>query len=232
MMTLYSSDLERDGISAIADVLSEAQCDALAAELATTFGTGPGSRLALKHAQVAALGNALLQHRTIALYCGNDYLPVQCTYFDKSERSNWLVAWHQDLSMPVRDQVSESGFTSWQKKEGLWFAQPPDEVLQAILIVRISLDGCDEQNGALHVIPGSHHMGRVQAIHAASIAAKSKRLIGVVKKGDAMLMRPLVLHASSKSASDRQRRVLHYVFAPSRLLASVEWATTVNKMPA
>jgi hypothetical protein len=36
-------------------------------------------------------------------------------------------------------------------------------------------------------------------------------------------MRPLVLHASSKSITNAQRRVLHYVFGPTELPWGLRW---------
>jgi hypothetical protein len=38
-----------------------------------------------------------------------------------------------------------------------------------------------------------------------------------------LAMRPLILHASSKSTSDAPRRVLHYVFGPAVLPWGLRW---------
>ena len=38
-----------------------------------------------------------------------------------------------------------------------------------------------------------------------------------------MAMRPLVLHASHKVCVDRPRRVLHFVFGPSKLPFGLRW---------
>ena len=43
------------------------------------------------------------------------------------------------------------------------------------------------------------------------------------KRGDALLMRPLVLHASSKSSGSSLRRVLHFVFGPEVLPYGLAW---------
>jgi hypothetical protein len=42
-------------------------------------------------------------------------------------------------------------------------------------------------------------------------------------QGDAYLMRPLLLHASSRSTSDRQRRMLHFEYAGGELPGSLQW---------
>jgi hypothetical protein len=38
-----------------------------------------------------------------------------------------------------------------------------------------------------------------------------------------MLMKPLLLHASSKVSIDSGRRVLHFVFAPAELPGGLRW---------
>jgi hypothetical protein len=40
-------------------------------------------------------------------------------------------------------------------------------------------------------------------------------------------MRPLILHASSKSTELSQRRVLHFVFGPAKLPLGLEWRRAV-----
>src|SRR4051812_114307 len=43
---------------------------------------------------------------------------VQCTLFDKSADKNWLVALHQDLSIPVPERVTHPDCSGWSEKEG------------------------------------------------------------------------------------------------------------------
>ena len=40
-----------------------------------------------------------------------------------------------------------------------------------------------------------------------------------------MLMRPLLLHASSKTAGTSRRRVLHFLFGPRELAFGLVWAS-------
>ena len=42
--------------------------------------------------------------------------------------------------------------------------------------------------------------------------------------GFAVLMRPLLLHASSKATGASRRRVLHFLFGPRQLLLGLAWA--------
>lgn len=92
-----------------------------------------------------------------------------------------------------------------------------------IVAFRVHLDDCDESNGALRVVSGSHRLGRL----ASSAAMKERDRCGecsvAVPRGGVMVMRPLLLHASSKASNDAPRRVLHYVFGPSELPEGLRW---------
>ncbi len=44
---------------------------------------------------------------------------------------------------------------------------------------------------------------------------------------EALIMKPLILHASSKSSSDERRRVLHFVFGPRTLPLGLEWQLAI-----
>jgi len=147
---------------------------------------------------------------------------VQCTYFEKSAANNWLVPIHQDLSIPVSSRVDHPALSGWSEKEGAVFVQPPDGILEQMLAVRVHVDDCSFEDGPLRVVPGSHEFGRVEPAQA----SRAGRLSSVeipAKRGDALLMRPLVLHASSKSSGSSQRRVLHFVFGPEALPYGLAW---------
>jgi ectoine hydroxylase-related dioxygenase (phytanoyl-CoA dioxygenase family) len=149
--------------------------------------------------------------------------PVQCTLFKKSSDRNWLVSLHQDLSIPVAERVSSAHCTGWSEKEGEVFVQPPVAVLQEVLAVRVHLDTCDERNGALRVVPGSHLLGRLTPIQAIQARDAMGEVTVPVPRCGAMLLRPLLLHASSKSVIDSPRRVLHFVFGPRNLPEGLRW---------
>lgn len=158
-----------------------------------------------------------------------DPTPVQCTLFVKSIRKNWLVALHQDLSIPVAERVESLECSGWSEKEGEIFVQPPVSVLQDILAVRVHIDDCDERNGALRVVPGSHQLGRLSS----GDAIREREVRGEnsvrVPKGGAMLMRPLLLHASSKASIDGARRVLHFIFGPQDLPHGLRWRSRKSR---
>jgi ectoine hydroxylase-related dioxygenase (phytanoyl-CoA dioxygenase family) len=143
--------------------------------------------------------------------------------FKKSPAKNWLVSLHQDLSIPVAERVSSAHCTGWSEKEGEVFVQPPVAVLKEVLAVRVHLDDCDERNGALRVVPGSHRLGRLTPSQAIQARDTVGELTVPVPRGGAMILRPLLLHASSKSVIDSPRRVLHFVFGPRNLPEGLRW---------
>ena len=153
---------------------------------------------------------------------GSDYFIIKGLYFDKPSLSNWFVAYHQDLSVSVSNKSGSPAFKGWTVKDNQFGVQPPVYVLENIYTIRIHLDDCTAQNGALHVIPGSHKKG----VYIAQEADRTKEaeIICEVPKGGIMLMRPLLLHASYKSTAAANRRVLHLEFCNTELPESIYWA--------
>jgi hypothetical protein len=146
---------------------------------------------------------------------------TKAIYFDKPAGSNWLVAWHQDLMINVASRADLPGYGPWTAKAGWVAVQPPVAVLENTVTIRLHLDDCDATNGALKVVPGSHCRGVVPAETIASQTAAAT--VCAVPAGGAMLMKPLVLHASSRSTSARPRRVIHLEFSAEELPAGLAW---------
>ncbi|MFO0952967.1 MAG: phytanoyl-CoA dioxygenase family protein [Isosphaeraceae bacterium] len=144
-------------------------------------------------------------------------------FFDKSPAANWLVPWHQDVTIAVARKVEASGFGPWSLKNGIPHVQPPEALLAQMIAVRLHLDACDASNGALRVIPGSHRGGRLDPDQIAAARAASAEVLCEAEAGDALLMRPLLLHASSKSVADGRRRVLHVEYCSGRLPEGMDW---------
>ena len=151
---------------------------------------------------------------------------VRSILFDKTPEANWKVAWHQDLSIAVRARRDAEGFGAWSEKAGVAHVQPPAAILERMLTVRLHLDASDEANAPLRVVPGSHLRGRLSAEDIASMRENSMAVACLVPRGGALLMRPLLLHASSASRSPEQhRRVVHLEFAAGELPAGLEWSS-------
>jgi len=147
---------------------------------------------------------------------------VKSIYFDKPEKSNWFVAWHQDLTISVNNRVDLPGFNFWTKKFEQYSVQPPIEFLETGFTIRIHLDDTDENNGALKVIPGSH-LKNIMRANDPNLNLKKEELCPV-RAGGIMVMRPLLMHASDRTTSNNQRRVIHIEFNNLELPAELGWA--------
>lgn len=156
-------------------------------------------------------------------------LPVRATLFDKTGDANWLVPWHQDLTVCVKSRLEVPGYGPWTKKAGVWHVQPPASVLERMLSIRIHLDDCGERNGALRVIPGTHRLGRLTAVQIAEMQRTSRSINCVVKAGGVLIMRPLLLHASSAASEAVHRRVIHIDYASCQLDGGLRWATVSDR---
>lgn len=153
-------------------------------------------------------------------YFGKDHFVVKSIYFDKPERSNWFVAWHQDLTISVDKKLDLPGYDLWTTKPGQYGVRPPLEILENIFTIRIHLDDTDETNGALRVIPGSHSKGIQRYLSNESVEEEICR----VRSGGVMIMRPLLQHTSNRSTNNNRRRVIHIEFANALLPEGLGWA--------
>jgi hypothetical protein len=158
---------------------------------------------------------------------GPKAFPVRGILFDKVPEANWKVPWHQDVTIAVQKRVEAEGFGPWSMKADVLHVQPPASVLQNMVSIRLHLDDCGEENGALRVIPGSHLKSRIPEIEIPSLCGNPQEHICVVERGDALLMRPLLLHASSPSRVPGHRRVIHLDFAAVQLPGVMKWASEI-----
>jgi hypothetical protein len=220
---MNTSAFENSGYLVTPPLLSEDECKLLEANLSTVSISLAGSRSLLDTAWCAVLARTLKTHTSLTDFLPHDSMAVQCTYFEKSVDRNWLVTLHQDLSIPVCNKIDHPALTGWSEKEGGIFVQPPVEVLQNIVAVRLHVDECSANDGALKVVPGSHVHGRTNQAVAFSLRAANGELVCPVARGAVMLMRPLLLHSSSKATGQSKRRVLHFLFAPKSLPFGLRW---------
>lgn len=147
---------------------------------------------------------------------------VRGIYFDKHKDANWKVAWHQDLTIAVRERRDIDGYGPWSLKAGIHHVQPPVSVLENMLTLRIHLDHTDESNGALRVLPGTHRHGRLDASQISDFK-QHQPITCSVSRGGALLMRPLLLHSSTAAVTPHHRRVLHFEYSSVELPSELRW---------
>jgi ectoine hydroxylase-related dioxygenase (phytanoyl-CoA dioxygenase family) len=154
---------------------------------------------------------------------GEDAFLVRAILFDKTAEANWKVPWHQDVTIAVKERRDTAGYSPWSMKAGITHVQPPTDVLEHMVTIRVHIDPCPASNGALWVIPGSHHHGRLNQNEVGSYVDKKSTVCCEAATGDILVMRPLLLHSSSASIKPARRRVLHFDFANGDLPNGLQW---------
>ncbi|MGE8242800.1 MAG: phytanoyl-CoA dioxygenase family protein [Sphingobacterium sp.] len=158
----------------------------------------------------------------ISKLLGADHFIVKSIYFDKPATSNWYVSYHQDLTISVLEKIDSDGFSNWTVKHNQYAVQPPLEILENIVTIRIHLDDTDAENGALNIIPGSHNKGiyRPETVDWSMEQEKNCP----VPEGGIMIMKPLLLHSSKRTSNNKRRRVIHIEFSSIELANNLCWA--------
>jgi ectoine hydroxylase-related dioxygenase (phytanoyl-CoA dioxygenase family) len=151
---------------------------------------------------------------------GKGYFITKSIYFDKPEKSNWFVAYHQDLTISVNKKIEIENFENWTVKQNQFAVQPPVAILEQNFTIRIHMDTTTKDNGALKVINTSHSKGilRVENLDI------ENETICEVEKGGIMIMKPLLFHASNKTTNNERRRVIHIEFSNQQLPKGLDWS--------
>jgi ectoine hydroxylase-related dioxygenase (phytanoyl-CoA dioxygenase family) len=235
-MKSYVEELETQGLAILENVID----DAIISELSNSLG-----KIGLNHTMsrrgdvafgirellnvapaVRALASSPRIQNLVDSIAGKDAQVIRAIFFDKTPEANWKVAWHQDLTIAVHQKKEIEGFNRWSVKAGIPHTQPPVSILDNILTMRIHLDATDESNGALKVIAGSHKYGRLDAERIRKLKDAGEMVVCRVPKGGVLLMRPLLLHASSAGSNPAHRRVIHLEYSADKLPEGLEWYGT------
>ncbi len=111
--------------------------------------------------------------------------------------SNWYVTWHQDLSIPVKDKADIEGYGPWSVKDGFVHVQTPSNILERMVSLRIHLDPCSEENGAIKFIAGSRGAGILDPAELSKWRDENEAIVCPAQRGDVIVMRPLILIMTS-----------------------------------
>jgi len=211
-------EIERQGFELWRGVLSAQTVTDLIAAIESADATGGvyGLRNLLRRSPRACEIAAALR-TLVEPILGSGAFPTRALLFDKPSRANWLVGWHQDLTIAVREHIEMEGFGAWTIKEGVPHVQPPVSVLESMLTLRLHLDRADAENGALIVLPGTQTMGRLTDDWVVPADAEERAVVCEAKTGDILAFRPLLLHMSRKSTRPSHRRVIQIEYAASPL---------------
>jgi hypothetical protein len=177
----------------------------------------PRTRAGARHVlRVPAVWQLAMDPRLIGLasfFVGPTPIAFRATLFDKSPTANWLVTWHQDTALPMREQVSLPHWGPWSMKSGVLYGHAPASALEQVIALRVHLDDSTDVNGPLRVLPGTHTRGVLTDEEIAQVAAEVEPVECVAAAGSVLAIRPLTVHASSKSQVDQPRRVVHIEYA-------------------
>ncbi|MES2317459.1 MAG: phytanoyl-CoA dioxygenase family protein [Pseudomonadota bacterium] len=220
-----AGDFDTAGFVILPQVLNMEACAVAAGRVGLAARGAGGTRCLLAQPWCADIAASL--RAALGACIPADSVAVQCTYFEKSSDRNWLVPIHQDLSIPVAARVGDSSLRGWSEKEGVLFVRAPVAVLERLVAVRIHLDVCGMEDGPLRVVPGSHLRGAIADSDAVASRQAGLEVACLAGIGDALVLRPLLLHASSKGSGSGMRRVLHFVFGPPHLPFGLAWHTAL-----
>lgn len=226
-------DFDSLGFAVIPDVVAPELIDSLARAI-DAAGEGPavlrregalyGMRDALRGLpEVRDLARSEVLLGLVRPVLGPGAFAVRALLFDKTPGANWGVPWHQDLTIAVRERLNTPGFGPWTVKAGIVHVRPPVDVLERMVTLRVHLDDSEEDQGPLRVLPGSHRDGRLDAEATHLRLGRERPVSCLVGRGGVVMIRPLLLHASSPAESPRRRRVVHLEYAADPLPGGLAW---------
>ncbi|MBS1718364.1 MAG: phytanoyl-CoA dioxygenase family protein [Armatimonadetes bacterium] len=214
-------DINREGYQLIQGVFAPVEISQLIMELPPMDGRA-GTRSLLEYEVGKRCADDPRIQRLVKYALGGPATAVRGILFDKTPSANWVLGWHQDRKIAVQERIDVPGYSGWTIKEGVVHCQPPVHILESCVAVRIHLDDCGEEKGPLRVIPGSHRKGFGGEVD------ESQAVTLTCNAGDVILMKPLTLHASSKSSSPDHRRIIHIEYCSAQLDGGLQWATWVK----
>jgi ectoine hydroxylase-related dioxygenase (phytanoyl-CoA dioxygenase family) len=222
-MSALVDQLDPAGFVVVQSVLPEDTLTALERDLPASVGEVGGVRNLLDMPRIATVAASASVRALVEPVLGQGAFAVRAILFDKTPVANWRVSWHQDLTIAVKERTEIAGYGPWSEKAGVVHVQPPVGILEHMLAVRLHIDESGETNGPLKVLPGSHRAGKLRDEDIPNWRERVAEQVCLVPRGGALVMRPLLLHASSPAATPDHRRVLHIEYASCALASGLEW---------
>ncbi|HKW46918.1 MAG TPA: phytanoyl-CoA dioxygenase family protein [Gemmatimonadaceae bacterium] len=182
-----------------------------------------GARNLLDDPQIASLAAAPVLRQFADVVLGKACFAVRAIFFDKTRDANWKVIWHQDLTVAVQQRIDLLGYGPWTDKAGVPHVQPPVDILEHMLAIRIHLDPCGDDNGPVRVLDGTHRLGRLTPQAIDELRAQRAESVCLADEGAILAFHPLLLHASSPATRPQHRRVIHIEYAVRALAPPLVW---------
>jgi len=222
-MSAIVDQIDSYGFAIVPSILPKDALETLERGLPTSSGGNGGLRNLLDTPPIATLAASTAVRGLIEPVLGRGAFPVRAILFDKTPVANWKVSWHQDLTIAVKEHAEVAGYGPWSQKAGVVHVQPPVSILEQMLAFRLHIDESTQANGPLRVLPGSHWAGRLRDAEIPEWRERIAEQVCLVPRGGALLMRPLLLHASSPAETPEHRRVIHIEYAHCALAGGLQW---------
>ena len=213
-----------NGYTMIDDFLNQDQISAITHDLDLSETKEMSGNIRNAEKKIPAIQQ--LVHSELLMNRARQYLDgkpslVRAVLFDKTAGNNWLVTWHQDRTIAVSKKFDHPSWGPWSIKEGVHHVQPPVAVLNQMITFRIHLDNTDENNGCLKIFPNSHSLGILDQSAIRHYAQTHQPILCTAKAGTLLVMRPHILHSSSKAKEISKRRILHLEYSSFTLPAKI-----------
>jgi hypothetical protein len=222
--------VEHDGFAIVESLFCDEQVKEFMLQAGQSLSNGSaGDREALAWPWVQEIAHSCEVRKLVDQVLSPSALAIRAILFDKNPTANWNLGFHQDRAVPLFSRIDVEGFTGWSEKNGIPHALAPAWVLDRMLAVRISLDDCDLDNGPLRVLPGTHLHG-ILDMKEEDRFGDDEEVACLVRAGGAVLMKSLLLHASSAAIVPRHRRVLHIEFSDAQLPGGLEFYDWTAKL--
>ncbi|MBY9062497.1 phytanoyl-CoA dioxygenase family protein [Sphingomonas yunnanensis] len=215
--------LNDDGAQLFAQVLDEAACGRLEIALSALPASRPGVRIEEGRQSLSFLDRSGPIGAIAASVLGGDVRPVRAILFDKTAERNWALGWHQDRTIVVKERVNTDGYGPWTVKSGLIQVEPPFEIVERMVTLRVHLDPVDETNAPLRIVPGSHRLGRLPEAEIERVVATIGERLCLAERGDIWLYATSIIHASLAADPPRRRRVLQVDFSADAAPGPLAW---------
>ena len=128
--------------------------------------------------------------------------------------------------MKQRKPVSWDG--TWTRKAGIPHVEAPIDILHSMFSLRLHLDDCPADNGALKILPCSWSQGRLTDAEVKDVAGTNRPVICEAEAGDVLAMKVLTIHGSDAALKPTHRRVLHVDYCTCALPDQLQWALEIN----
>jgi hypothetical protein len=215
--------LNDDGAQLFAQALDEAACACLETALAALPRSRPGVRISEGRELQPFLNDTGPIGAIAASVLGEQARPVRAIVFDKTVDRNWALGWHQDRTIVVKERMETDGYGPWTVKSGLIQVEPPFEILERMVTLRVHLDAVDGRNAPLRIVPGSHRLGRLPEAEIERVVATFGERLCLAERGDVWLYATPIIHASLAADPPQRRRVLQVDFSADATPGPLAW---------